>query len=44
MGARARETVEQHAGLHRVIDSLVSLYRACPVTAAPVISLPDRST
>lgn len=44
MGARARETVEQHAGLHRVIDSLVSLYRACPVTTAPVLTLPDRST
>jgi len=44
MGIRARESVEQHAGLNRVIDSLVSLYRATPITTAPVIPMAGRST
>ena len=46
MGVRARVSVEQHAGLDRVVDSLVSLYRATPMATAtaPVVPMPGRST
>lgn len=34
MGGRARETVEQHAGMALVADRLITLYRASPATTA----------
>ena len=42
MGARARETVERHAGLDSVLDSLLVLYRGNAETTASLLPIAER--
>lgn len=43
LGAKARETVERHAGLDNVLDSLIALYHASLLSTVPALPA-DRSS